>query len=67
MSSTILEVAMHLWSVSDTSQKQRLMRRSLKNMVSSPQKKDFSGFLADEFNIEKRREKKPVDRTGLDG
>ena len=38
MSSTILEVAMHLWSVSDTSQKQRLMRRSLKNMVSPPQK-----------------------------
>ncbi len=67
MSNTILEVAMNLWSVSDMSQKQSLMRKFLKKHGELTSINDFLGFLADEFNIEKCRKKKPVDRTGLDG
>ena len=67
MSTTILEVAMNLWSVSDPSQKKRLMRKFLKKHGGLAAKNDFVGFLADEVNIEKRREKKPLDLIGIDG
>lgn len=66
MGTTTLEEAVNLWSVSDISEKQSLMRKFLENHGELTSRNDFLGFLIHEFAVDRQWETKSIDIFGPD-